>query len=224
MLSAASINAVLVSEDAAPHLRFEAMATPGEIKLSRAVLFDWIDAMPGASLLRKPRSGVADVCPTSGQSAPYNQRLSGFCDAMQLWITECGIGCFRYRPKRCSDRAAYAEEPAGSTFGGRTASDLGHPARAEGELPLVRLPCRVWPLDHDLQSLVAPGLLGQAAKRACACGCGDEKHRDRQHVCEGAARGVRRKRGDRRRQSAARAVAGRPRSTGSPTLSAAPMR
>jgi transposase len=82
--------------------------------------------------------------------------------------------------------------------GSRSAGDLGHPARAEGRLPMVRLPGRVWPFDHGLQPLqplVAAGLLAQAAGRAGRCRRGDQEHRDRQHLGQGAALGLRWQRG-----------------------------
>jgi transposase len=65
-------------------------------------------------------------------------------------------------------------------------------------LPLVRLPGRLRAIDDDLQPvqpLVAPWLLAQAARRAGGCRRGDEKHRDRQHLHQGATRSLRRKRG-----------------------------
>lgn len=64
------------------------------------------------------------------------------------------------------------------------------------------------------------GLLAQAG----GCGRGDQEHRHRQHLRESTARGVRRKGGVQHRRSAARAAAGRSRSTHSPTSPAAPMR
>ena len=62
----------------------------------------------------------------------------------------------------------------------------------------MRLPGRVRAVDEGLQPLqplVAPGLLAQAAGRARRRGRGDEEHRHRQHLREGAARRIRRKRG-----------------------------
>ncbi len=62
----------------------------------------------------------------------------------------------------------------------------------------MRLSDRLRSFDHDLQPvqpLVPSGLLGQAARRAGRRGRGDEEHGDRQHLHQGAAFGVRRKRG-----------------------------
>jgi len=74
----------------------------------------------------------------------------------------------------------------------------GHLARAQGGLSVVRLSSRVR-IVHDgvqpVQPLVAPGILAQAARRTGRCRRGDEKHRDRQHLREGSARRVWRKRG-----------------------------
>lgn len=39
--------------------------------------------------------------------------------------------------------------------------------------------------------MVAPWLLVEAARRAGECWRGDEKHRDRQHLHQGATRGLR---------------------------------
>jgi transposase len=64
--------------------------------------------------------------------------------------------------------------------------------------PLVRLPCRVWSLDHGLQSLqplVAARLLAEAARCAGRGRRGDEEHGDRQHLHQGPALCLRRKRG-----------------------------
>ena len=96
------------------------------------------------------------------------------------------------------DRAASAQEPARSPAGGRPAGDLGHPARAQGRLPVVRLPGGLWSFDDGLQPfqpLVAPGLLAQAARCAGERGGRHQKHRDRQHLHQGTAFGVRGKRG-----------------------------
>jgi len=65
-------------------------------------------------------------------------------------------------------------------------------------VPLVRLPIRVRAVDDDLQSLqpvVAAGFLAQAARGVCGCRRSNEEHRHRQHLHQGAARRVRRKRG-----------------------------
>lgn len=58
----------------------------------------------------------------------------------------------------------------------------------------MRLPSRLRAVDHDLQPvqlMVAPWLLVEAARRAGECWRGDEKHRDRQHLHQGATRGLR---------------------------------
>ncbi|APH52554.1 Transposase [Granulibacter bethesdensis] len=96
------------------------------------------------------------------------------------------------------DRAASAEEPARRAASGRPAGDLRDRTCAKGRLSLVRLSGRLRALHDDLQPvqpLVAPWLLAQAARRAGECWRGDEKHRDRQHLHQGAARGLRWKRG-----------------------------
>lgn len=62
----------------------------------------------------------------------------------------------------------------------------------------MRLPGRLRAIHDDLQSvqpLVAPWLLAQAARRAGRCWRGCEEYRDRQHLHQGATRGIRRKRG-----------------------------
>jgi hypothetical protein len=48
-----------------------------------------------------------------------------------IWVSEGVVG----------NRAAPAQEPAGRQAGGRSPRDLGHLARGQGRLPLVRLPC-----------------------------------------------------------------------------------
>ena len=95
---------------------------------------------------------------------------------------------------------------------GRPAGDLRHPVCAQGWLSLVRLPGRLRPVDdgvQPVQPLVAPELLAEAAERAGRCRRGNEEHRDRQHLREGATRRLWRKKGGRYKH----AVAGRPRST-----------
>jgi len=73
-----------------------------------------------------------------------------------------------------------------------------------GILHVLKVGCRwcdcpaEWSFDDGLQPvqpLVAAGLLAQAARRAGGCWRGDEERRDRQHLHQGAACGVRRKRG-----------------------------
>ena len=62
----------------------------------------------------------------------------------------------------------------------------------------MRLPFRVWPVDYGVQPLqpvVSAGLLAQAAERAGRRWRSDEEHRDRQHLHQGATRGLRWKRG-----------------------------
>ena len=81
---------------------------------------------------------------------------------------------------------------------GRPAGDLRHPVCAQGWLSLVRLPGRLRPVDdgvQPVQPLVAPGLLAEAAERAGRCRRGNEEHRDRQHLREGATRRLWRKKG-----------------------------
>ena len=46
-----------------------------------------------------------------------------------------------------------------------------------------------------VQSLVASGVLAEAAGRVGRCGRGDKEHRHRTHLRQSTARGVRRKRG-----------------------------
>ena len=62
----------------------------------------------------------------------------------------------------------------------------------------MRLPDRLWAVDdcvQPVQPLVPPGLLAQAARRLGGCRRGDEEHRHRQHLRQGAAGRVRCKRG-----------------------------
>ena len=62
----------------------------------------------------------------------------------------------------------------------------------------MRLPGRLRTIHDDLQPvqpLVAPWLLAQAARRAGGCWRGHEEYRDRQHLHQGATRGIRWKRG-----------------------------
>ena len=64
----------------------------------------------------------------------------------------------------------------------------------------MRLPGRLWPADHGLQPvqpLVGARLLAEAPGRPGRRGRGDEEYRDRQHVHQGPALRVWRKRGAR---------------------------
>jgi hypothetical protein len=72
--------------------------------------------------------------------------------------------------------------------GRRPLRDLGHPARAEGRLPLVRLSRGLPAVDdglRPLQPLLTMALLAEAAQRASRRWRGDEEHRHRQHLHEG---------------------------------------
>jgi transposase len=62
----------------------------------------------------------------------------------------------------------------------------------------VRLPGGVWAIDNSLQSLqslVASRLLDEAAQGSGRCRRGDPEHRNRQHLHQGTALGIRWKRG-----------------------------
>jgi transposase len=128
-----------------------------------------------------------------------------------------------------SDEAWAAIEPhlPKKQPGARPTGDVGHPACAEGLLPLVRLPGGLRAVDDDLQPLQPLVALGfwpklldalvdaGAVTRSTAI---DSTYVKAQRASLGAKGGVR------RRRSAARAAAGRPRSTRSPTSSAVLMR
>lgn len=97
-----------------------------------------------------------------------------------------------------SGRAAHAEEPARSPPGRRPACDLGHHPRPQDRLPLVRLPARVRPLDHDLQPLqplVPAALLGRSRRSARRLGGGDEVDGPGLHLRQGSSLRPRWKRG-----------------------------
>lgn len=96
------------------------------------------------------------------------------------------------------DRTVHAEEPAGSTSGRRSASDFRDPSCLEERLPLDRLPEGIWSAYDGLQPIqpmVPQAVLDQDVRslrerRRC-----QGERLDRFNLYQGAARGVRRKRG-----------------------------